>query len=45
MRHAEVSYVRDDGGPVNPLEVSLNDEGSKPARPPTCSPASRSTSC
>jgi broad specificity phosphatase PhoE len=32
MRHAEVSYVRDDGGPVNPLEVSLNDEGREQAR-------------
>lgn len=32
MRHAEVSYIRDDGGPVNPLEVSLNDEGREQAR-------------
>jgi broad specificity phosphatase PhoE len=32
MRHAEVSYVREDGGPVNPLEVSLNDEGREQAR-------------
>jgi broad specificity phosphatase PhoE len=32
MRHAEVSYVREDGGPVNPLEVSLNGEGREQAR-------------
>ena len=27
MRHAEVSYFGDDGAPVNPEEVSLNEEG------------------
>jgi broad specificity phosphatase PhoE len=27
MRHAEVSYVDPEGEPVNPAEVSLNDEG------------------
>ena len=27
MRHAEVSYFGDDGAPVNPAEVSLNEEG------------------
>ncbi|HUG64813.1 MAG TPA: histidine phosphatase family protein [Gaiellaceae bacterium] len=27
MRHAEVSYFSDDGSPVNPAEVPLNDEG------------------
>jgi probable phosphoglycerate mutase len=27
MRHAEVSYFRDDGEPVNPSEVPLNEEG------------------
>ena len=27
MRHAEVSYFRPDGTPVDPVEVSLNDEG------------------
>jgi broad specificity phosphatase PhoE len=27
MRHAEVSYVGEDGQPVNPAQVSLNEEG------------------
>jgi broad specificity phosphatase PhoE len=27
MRHAEVSYFGDDGSPVNPAEVPLNEEG------------------
>ncbi len=27
MRHAEVSYFSDDGAPVNPAEVPLNEEG------------------
>jgi broad specificity phosphatase PhoE len=27
MRHAEVSYFGDDGSPVNPTDVPLNDEG------------------
>ena len=27
MRHAEVSYFSDDGSPVNPTDVPLNDEG------------------
>lgn len=27
MRHAEVSYFRPDGTPVDPVEVSLNEEG------------------
>jgi broad specificity phosphatase PhoE len=27
MRHAEVSYFREDGRPVDPREVSLNEEG------------------
>jgi probable phosphoglycerate mutase len=27
MRHAEVSYFGDDGQPVNPVDVSLNQEG------------------
>ena len=27
MRHAEVSYFSADGAPVNPVDVSLNDEG------------------
>jgi probable phosphoglycerate mutase len=27
MRHAEVSYFAPDGSPVNPFDVSLNDEG------------------
>lgn len=32
MRHAEVSYFDDDGQPVNPLDVSLNQEGIAQAR-------------
>jgi probable phosphoglycerate mutase len=32
MRHAEVSYVGTDGEPVNPENVSLNDEGREQAR-------------
>jgi probable phosphoglycerate mutase len=32
MRHAEVSYVGADGEPVNPENVSLNDEGREQAR-------------
>jgi probable phosphoglycerate mutase len=32
MRHAEVSYFRDDGTPVDPREVPLNDEGVEQAR-------------
>ena len=32
MRHAEVSYFREDGQPVNPVDVSLNDEGIAQAR-------------
>ena len=32
MRHAEVSYFREDGQPVNPAEVSLNEEGIAQAR-------------
>jgi len=27
MRHAEVSYFRSDGSPVNPTEVPLNEDG------------------
>ncbi len=32
MRHAEVSYFREDGRPIDPAEVSLNDEGLVQAR-------------
>ena len=32
MRHAEVSYFRTDGTPVDPAEVSLNEEGLEQAR-------------
>jgi broad specificity phosphatase PhoE len=32
MRHAEVSYFRADGTPVDPAEVSLNEEGLEQAR-------------
>jgi broad specificity phosphatase PhoE len=32
MRHAEVSYFRDDGTPVDPSDVSLNEEGLAQAR-------------
>ena len=32
MRHAEVSYVGDDGRPVNPDEVPLNQEGREQAK-------------
>ena len=32
MRHAEVSYFSEDGAPVNPAEVPLNDEGREQAR-------------
>ena len=32
MRHAEVSYFRPDGTPVDPSSVSLNDEGRAQAR-------------
>jgi broad specificity phosphatase PhoE len=32
MRHAEVSYFSDDGTPVNPAEVPLNDDGRAQAR-------------
>jgi len=32
MRHAEVSYFGPDGAPVNPLDVSLNEEGAVQAR-------------
>lgn len=32
MRHAEVSYFSEDGTPVNPTEVPLNEEGREQAR-------------
>lgn len=32
MRHAEVSYFSDDGTPVNPAEVPLNEDGRAQAR-------------
>ncbi len=32
MRHAEVSYFGDDGKPVDPVPVSLNQEGVAQAR-------------
>ena len=32
MRHAEVSYFRPDGSPVNPAEVPLNEDGVAQAR-------------